>query len=243
MKFSFLLSILFLLFCSEGVAGKGEITLYPGDFGAQVDDGLDDFKAFNNIFKKISAGGYSKAVIILEDGFYDLHSELRVNDLQCDVAFVGKKRSGFRILGRLGMLLSAKPRLGMLLSAKPSYYKSDHRISHGDTSILINGVLNGVKAGDILHIQSDSKFETGWGYKENDIHRISKIVGNRIYLCDPVIFNYNEIEEQVRITSYSKNVLTLKNISFIISPIDDSIRTEALKVLGMSINAENIDIK
>lgn len=233
MRLPFLLSALVFLFWNEAIAGERKITIYPRDFGAMVDDGLDDFKAFDSIFRRISAGGYSKAVIILEDGLYDLHSELRVSGLQCNVTFLGKKHSGFKILGRLGMLLSAKA----------SYYKSDHRISHGDTSILLDGILDGVKAGDILHIQSDSKFETGWGYKENDIHRISKIVDNRIYLSDPVIFNYNEIKEQVRITSYSKYVLTLRNISFVLSPMDDSIRTEALKVLGISINAENIDIK
>jgi len=228
-----LLFTLFFLFFGDAMAKKKEITLYPQDFGAFVDDSLDDFKAFSNIFRKIADGNYSKAVIILEDGLYDLYSELIIRDLQCDLTFLGKKRSGFRILGKVGLFLFARP----------SYFRSDQKIVHGDKSVLLNGPLDKLRPGDILHIQSSSKFETGWGYKENDIHRIDKIINNRIYLADSVIFNYNEIEEQVDIVSYPKSLLSLKNVLFLISPIHDSVRTEALQVRGMSINAENIKIK
>jgi hypothetical protein len=202
-------------------------------FGAQPNDNRDDQPAFQQLIKRMEEqpGNY---IVSIPKGVYHLDRPLSTKGLQKNIVFKGEPGTRIVIRGHGGGLLIAA-------SAQATLLRPLMR-NQTQAAIRVPGNFR-VEAGDLIHIQSNTPFETGWKYTENDIQRIAKISGNQVEFEEKALFNYDPSKEKVTVTIYKKCFLQFSNISFLLDvdalpghPIAES----TLGLKGVSADFRNV---
>lgn len=169
--------------------------------GAVPNDGIHDDAAFERAFKLLLRKDYSK--LHIPKGEYDLTRRITIIDQSDDISITGENGSTINLHGE-GFIF---------ISAKRTEFELNTPIRSGDKTL--NFMANGVPAeGNSIHIQSDSPFESGWGYCENDILSIDSINRDNIVLDSSILFNYNPMQEKVRVWIWEMPFIAVKNLEF-----------------------------
>lgn len=226
--------MLSLLCCAglfQAMAKEGPVLLNIKDFGAIPDDDQDDKPAFDKVLTKIKnePGDYR---ILIPGGKYLIKSKIGAVGLKGNISFEGENGTEIKIQDEWFMNLQAAFTGASLQGA----------VNRNDS--IVNLTLNPsirMSPGDLIHIQSSSIFETGWNYRENDLHQIRKINGNRIALGSRLLFNYDPSKEKVSVKIFEKAALSFKNISFILEPVKDNVRAYALSFTGFSVSMNKVN--
>jgi hypothetical protein len=227
--------ILLSLLCCAGLlqvqAKDGPVLLNIKDFGAIPNDDQDDRPAFVRVLSKIkdAPGDYR---ILVPKGNYLIRSRIGVVGLKGNISFEGENGTVIKIQDEWFMNLKAA-----------SIGASLQRPVNRNDSIL-NLSLNPsvrISPGDLIHVQSSSIFETGWKYKENDLHQIRKIKGNHVALGSRLLFNYDPAKEKVLVTIFEKAALSFKNMSLVLEPLKDNVRAYVLSLAGFSVSMSQVN--
>src|SRR5690606_9840804 len=135
---------------------------------------------------------------------YKINTRIVIEDVKSDINIIGDKGSKILI-----------PESGFLyLKSYGERFKLESQIKRGTHSFTVNGSER-LKPGNILRISSDSNWETGWNYKENDTHIIKKIDNNKIYTNDAFVFNYDPFKEEVEITISQNSRVSISDLTLI----------------------------
>lgn len=177
------------------------------DYGAVPNDGIDDSKAFVEILKKISGKSGDYTILIPAGNFY-IDKQIEAANLEGSLSFKGKKGSVMHVRGYGFAFIRAS-------SFPVELIKSANR--HDATLEISNSGSGKIENGDLIHIETNSVFETGWKYREHDIHRIKKFQHNRVDLHSTILFNYKPDAEKVSGVVYKKFHLSFSDIEFRLS--------------------------
>lgn len=236
MQLKFNITLLFIFFfLGQTIKGATKYSCLPislEKLGAVANDGLDDSEAFMKLLSIVEnkKGNY---LVQLPEGEITIDKPVVNKNLIGSVTFEGKDKTKI-VFGVKGQLI---------LSARNSQFK----LRKSANSNLLNIEIETrpgfkVNKGDLIHLSSESIFETGWNYKENDIHRVSKIKGNSITLETPLIFNYLIEEEKVNGTIFQNFELKFSNISFSGSSVWDAFpaSNSFIVLSGLAVEINNI---
>lgn len=228
-KYLYYFTFLIMISCSTSAKIQSDIYIYPEHYGADSHDDLSDDEAFK---KAITNCIKYKKIFKLRDGTYIIHKIIIIQ--QADQTFImeGSTQSVIKV-----------PEHGFLRIQSASINKQlVSVINSGDKSFEIDNI-EGLKEGQIIRISSDSHWETGWKYKENDTHIIDKIEGKRIYTQNPILFNYHPNNENIQVTFSEMITARFKDFSLILDSEQSWNKTTAIEVVSMKVQATNLTIK
>lgn len=233
MKRFFTFGVLLFLIFGCPTAYAADVILNIRDFGARPNDGMDDAKAFIRVLNIIEKrpGNYK---VIVPEGVYDVFSRIVSTKLTKSINFVGQ--------GKV-IINTYSPSGFALFSSIKESVKLNKSALRNDVSVVISSPKNiNIKPGDIIHIESDTPFETAWNYKEHDTHRVESVRGNTVYLKSPLIFNYQPADEKVVVNIYKQTKFTIENIDFVLKSEKErkNVRTTILTLLGASVETKNV---
>ena len=199
------------------------------EYGAIPNDGLDDSKAFIDIFSFINMVPGEK-IIRIPNGDFNIEKRLELKLYNSDIKIIGENSS--KIIFHKDALF--------YISSNYNEFDFEGKIYRNDTSISLNTEL--ISSGKCIRIYSDTPYETGWNYYENDIHILKKAIGNRVILDEPIIFNYDSNEEKVKIQIFEKGAVEFDNITVQIIPNIGKYVQSAIVAQGVRFTAKNFRI-
>ena len=230
-KIYFLYTLLIIISMSCSTKNKllYQDAVYVEDFGAVSNDNLPDDKAFNDAILYCLK---NNKILKLKNGTYNITKRILIDNISNNISIIGGNNSVIKI-----------PEHGFIRLQSTKLEKSlSSNIISGSSYFKVNN-SNGLKPNHIIRISSNSAWETGWSYKENDTHTIDKIVGNTIYTKDPILFNYQLEKEAVNVY-FSENIQAkFKNLTLIIDSKRDWTRTTAIEVVSMQVTLDNLVIR
>lgn len=230
-------ALLISLFCWLTSTAQRARTINIKDFGAVANDGKDDQNAFQKLINFLEKES-TDYIVQIPAGSYILARPVYTNKgLKGNITFRGEK--GTKILMRGhggGAFVAASAEATLLLPLK----RNDSLVS-----LRMKGAFQPAP-GDLIHLQSDTPFETAWKYKENDTHRILSVKGNLITFSGKSLFNFDPSNEKVTVTIYKRCSLNFSNIEYVLDPAydpRDKIVETMLGVKGMSIDMKNVSFR
>lgn len=203
------------------------------DFGARPNDGKDDSEAFLKVLKKVQdmRGNY---IIVIPNGTYDILKPFSINSLPASIRFQGER----------GTVLKMRASGFGALKAASANFRLVKAANRNDNELTLDNIGRGeISAGDIVHVSSNSKFEKAWGYKENDVHRVTGVTGNKVKLASKMLFNYDPQKEQVNVVIFKNASVAFTDINFLLVPEpgkNNKARATLLAITGASVSMNNV---
>lgn len=230
----YLLFFLILYFAPNSIAAQKVIRYKIIDFGAIPNDGKDDSGAFERILKIIKEKN-TNCIIELPDGVLNIDRRVVVTGLTGLILFKSKNRT---------RLLIKSEGFAHLAADRFEIGEGNRWVlNRGDSILILRDQIKDLRKGDLIHVQSSSNFETGWGYKENDVHRIAAVGKTNILLESKFIFNYDSNKEVVNVHGYRFCKLSFANIDFELQRdvVKDNIHS-ILTVVGVTLDVRNVSM-
>ena len=198
-------------------------------FGAVPDDLVDDSNAFQAALNAINNDPYVDTLLIPE-GRYEIERRLIMSKLRSDLFLQGQGVVEIAT-GKHGFGHFSPSRL----TAKPI-----GNIIRGQEYILCTARID---TASVLRVHSDSKWENGWGYKENDTHVVSAISGDTVFLKNSILFNYDQSKENVEVEYARPISLGFENITFSCESDKSWPKSSFVNVQSCHLSLRNIEMK
>ena len=175
------------------------------DFGARPNDGKDDAKAFQRALNFINDVA-EVTTLYVPRGDYLIRKPIRVHNMHSDMIISGENRT--RIIIENADFISIWPEARKVNMSSPAF--------RGEPKLIL-GKNSDVEIGDVIHIYSNSSWESAWGFNENDIHTVSSFENGQLRIDDNLLFNYHPGKEKVNVEVYKSHLLMLEQLRLIFS--------------------------
>lgn len=234
MRFSINILVVLMFFISCGTSKQlqnsiNEVSVI--DFGARPNDGNDDSAAFQraiNFINKIDGVN----TLRIPDGKYRILKPIRLHNMQSDIFIYGE--NNVEVIIENADFLSIWPKANRV-KLRSSALRNERTLDLEKA--------NDVRIGDVIHIYSNSAWESAWGFNENDIHTVKRIEGNRIELTDALLFNYEPGREEVIVETYRSYSLSIEQLKLIlVTRKSEEQRYSAISARAVKLNLNKISM-
>lgn len=181
-------------------AASGVVEISINSYGARANDGLDDHQAFERAFAAMH-GATGLQVLYIPEGVFHVDEMIDFNNLSFDLEIRCHPRSKL-VFNDKGAFKFAPKVQGITMTTSAS---------RGTDMVTLSSTDN-IVSGDIVVFTSSTSYESGWSYKEYDIHKVKHKTSRQVILEDSLVFNYDPGTEEVRgytAKSYALNILNM----------------------------------
>jgi hypothetical protein len=221
--------ILLLLSCSEKIPITDLQETNVIRNGAVPNDERPDTRAFELAISKALNNGID--TVFIPRGRYLIDKRIVLKDVSSNLILKGEP----------GVIIEAGNSGFLFISNRYDVFDQRKDASMGDQVVNISNAQK-LRNGDILHISSSSKYENGWGYKENDIAFVKSTRPGRVDLVDELLFNYSG-NEKVEIKGYHPYLLGIHDIELIINARSGYMKITGITSQRMAVEAHDVSVK
>ena len=225
--------LIFILALSACVPGK-QISNESGvldvrTFGATGNDGIEDTQAFLQAFNYLNSTTEYQTLFI-PSGRYLIGNQISIKNLRGDISIIGEPGTVIELQNTGFLMLRPKTKNMILRKSVESGSKEIDVVDASD--VFVN---------DVVHLQSNSPFETGWNYKENDLHILTSVKKNNLTLRDGLLFNYDPSKEVVNVFAFRPKSVLVRGITFHLRTNEDVTgKISAITAWGVHLTAKDL---